>query len=262
MTITRKCERIRFKKGKQSEFLRRASKPFGSLRKFAKFLDMGWGYFWYYISEQVTLPGVVFDKSLPFTGLSKKFILNNWVIEILPYNWFAIKGGVSTGKINSERLKNDMKFRRMWVERSKKAGSKLKGRFIENWDVGFRKAGKRKVTGPKGEKMFNENEKDIALMLLSKNKNYEYEKLINLNGKFYFPDFIVGKTIIERCGLSTNNYLDSLKNKITDYTNCWDGKIIIVCPKHLFGKMKGLIPQNSKINLITEDKLDIMASVA
>lgn len=90
---------------------------------------------------------------------------------------------------------------------------------------------------------------------MSRNKDYECERLINLNGKFYFPDFIVGNNIIERCGFSTNEYLGLLKNKVTDYINYWDGKIIIVFPKRLKKIIERLIPLNSKINLITEDKL-------
>ena len=93
-------------------------------------------------------------------------------------NWGQIKGGKIRGKMKSNLTK---------VERIK----------------GFKKATivtrKRKVIGPKGERMYNIGEKRIADFLLANNFNYQYEPVIDLGDKYAIPDFVVNNNIIERC---------------------------------------------------------------
>lgn len=256
MPLTRKYKRLKFKKGEQSKFLRLAAKSVGSLRKLAKLLGLKWGTFWYYLNEQITLPYTWLEKLLPFTNLKEEYIISECVEKILPFNWGAVIGGTKTSKINMARLRADPKFKELWIRHCKKAGAAIKNGFIKNWDIGFRKAGRRNVIGPKGENMFNEAEKNIALWLIKHNKSYEYERLIKINGKFYFPDFIVGNVIIERCGLCTEKYLKLLKRKFYDYRNYWNGRIIVICPKNLLKPIKRLISSNSKFKIINENNLD------
>lgn len=251
-------DRLLFKKGKQREFLELASKNIGSLRKLAKFLNLGWGNFWYYLDERITLPYKLFKKIILLGDIKEEIILNLWVEKVLPQNWGRIKGGIKTG----QKLRTDTKFQRKWKRIRKIAGKKIRIKYINNWDIGFRKIGKRNVIGPKSEKMFNEGERKIAQWLLNRGINYEYEKLIKLNNNFYFPDFLVGDIIIERCGFTWKNYIPRLKQKIEDYANYWNGKIIMVCPENSFQIIKNLININSKFTILREKDIDKMASMA
>jgi len=215
------------------------------------------GNFWCYLDEQVTLSYKLFREILPLVKIREEKILDEWVEKILSGNWGRVRGGIKT----QQKLRIDPNFRNKWRQIRKKAGRKIRVKFLKNWDIGFRKAGKRNTIGPKGEKMFNEHEKRIAEFLLAKNKNYEYERLIKLNGNFYFPDFIIGNTIIERCGFFTKTYLKVLKKKIEDYSKYWKGKVIIIYPDKFSDIIKSLIAENPKFILIKEDNLDDMAMV-
>lgn len=254
-------DRIKFKKGKQSKFLRLAAKRVGSLRGLARFIGIPWGYFWYYLDEQITLPGKIFKKILPLTSISQEEVMTGWIDKLLPKNWGAIKGAIKTSKIIKKKLKENEEYRKKWIEKCKKGGAVFKDKMIKNWDIGFRKAGRRKVIGPKGEKMFNQGEKNIATYLLSKGIDYEYEPLIRINGRPYFPDFIVGNMIIERCGFITKNYADILKRKINDYVYQWKGLIIFVGPKKVLKRLKKKVPISRKVLTILEDNLEYMAKM-
>lgn len=245
--------RVIFNDGKQSEFLRMAAKDVGSLRKLAKMLDIKWGYFWYYIKEEISLPCGVFKKVLPLTGLSERETMETWIKELLPKNWGAVKGGNKTGIIVKRKIMEDAHYKKMWIMKCKKGGNKIKGQFIKNWDVGFRKAGKRTVIGPNGERMFNRHERGIALWLASHKTDYEYEKLVRINGNYYFPDFIVNDVIIERCGFSTKYYLNSLRKKLGNYKRFWKGRIIVVCPRKFANNIRRTVATAPKVDIILEE---------
>jgi len=254
-------DRLKFKNGKQSEFLRLAAKRIGSLRGLARFIGISWGYFWYYVDEQITLPYKIFKTILPLTPLSQEELLNNWIGTVLPRYWGCLEGAKIANKVIQNKMKKSNEYRENWREKCKKGGMNIKRKFITNWDVGFRKAGRRNANGPKGEKMFNEYEKNIAIYLLSKGIDYKYEPMMKMNGNFYFPDFVVNGTIIERCGLLTSKYLQNLKRKINDYLDCWNGKIIFVCPKRIINKLKAEISSSQKVIIISEDNLENMAKI-
>jgi len=63
----------------------------------------------------------------------------------------------------------------------------------------FKKVGSYKETTQKGEKVRNILEKDVANILKNLNLNYQYEPLINANGSYFFPDFLIEKKMILEC---------------------------------------------------------------
>lgn len=73
----------------------------------------------------------------------------------------------------------------------------------------------RKTIGPKGERMFNQLEKDVANILLSANVDYQYEPVLKVDQRTIIPDFKTGNLIIE-CTKWTNTKVKamSLKEKI------------------------------------------------
>lgn len=255
-------DRIIFKKGKQSEFIRLAAKEIGSLRGLARFVNKRWGYFWYYVNEEISLPYNLFESILPMTPLTKDEVMATWVKEVRLRNWGNVIGGKKTGEIVKKKIKEDKKFRERWRKNCRKGGNKLKSKFIKNWDVGFRKAGKRNVIGPKGERMFNRHEKNIALWLLSHDKDYEYERLLKINGRYYFPDFIVENIIIERCGVFTKSYFKTLKRKLNDYRKYWKGKVVIVSPRKFSNNLRTNMRVASNFLMVFEENgLDELGTV-
>lgn len=73
----------------------------------------------------------------------------------------------------------------------------------------------RKTIGPKGERMFNQLEKDVAHILLSANVTYQYEPILTVDHQIIIPDFKIENLIIE-CTKWTNAKVKamSLKEKI------------------------------------------------
>ena len=73
----------------------------------------------------------------------------------------------------------------------------------------------RKIIGPRGERMFNQLEKDVAQILLSANVDYQYEPILKVGHQTIIPDFKTGNLIIE-CTKWTNTKVKamSLKGKI------------------------------------------------
>jgi len=169
-------------------------------------------------------------------------------------NWGRKRGAYAAHKTVRNKLRTDKKYRKRWVKKCRIGGrNNIKNGLIKNWDVGFRRIGRRKVKGPKNEMMFNKGEKNIAEFLLQMRINYQYEPLITLNGNHYFPDFLVNDIIIERCGLASKKYFQSIKRKFKDYKS-WRGKIIIVSPKKMMEMFQKEIEIPKRFIRLIEDE--------
>jgi hypothetical protein len=119
----------------------------------------------------------------------------------------------------------------MWIRNSKRGGrNNIKNGLIKNWQIGFRNIGIRKFIGPKNEKMFTESEKRLAEFFFENKIEYEYEPLLKIGTKSYFPDFVINKIIIERCGVISREYFRNLQNKLNDYKRI-NKKVIVILPK-------------------------------
>lgn len=257
-----KEDRIKFRDGKQKELITLASKRIGSLRKLSNILGIKFGYFWYYMSEQVTLPYSVFIKLVKISDLDEKWVRMKYVGQVLPYNWGRVKGSIETNRIVKERLK-DPSYRRRWYRKYLKLGKIMKGKLIKNWELGFRKTGRRNVIGPRGERMFNDGEKKIAEFLLSRGLEYEYEPKLQFGGKVYFPDFVSGGFIIERFGMTTPVYIERSREKLGKYIRFWNGKILVLVPKNRLSLFDRVLPRSEKkLLVVPEETLNEMSRVA
>lgn len=230
-----------------------------SWRQLSSIFEVDWKTLRWWRDEKGTLPKRVFEKivkDFPEISSYKKYIKE----EREDY-WWKNKVSKLGGEATKKKIASDDAFRKKWIEKCKKGGLKAVAYgFIRNWDVGFRKIGKRKTIGPKGERMFNNKERSIAIFLMQNDFEYVYEPLINLNSHSYFPDFLVGNTIIERCGLWSEKYLKNIKQKCKDYLK-WDGMIILATPKKMMKKMKEITPSSKKFIVMNEECLDDLKSV-
>lgn len=252
--------KIKFISGKQREFLLKTK----MLKKctwneLAAFLKINFESLKNWNGERRCIPEYVFVKilnSYPELQIYKKFIA-----ELKENNWGQVKGGIAGSATVKERLKNP-KYKMLWIKKCRVGGTNnIKRGLIRNWDVGFRNVGRRRFIGPNGEKMFTKAEKQIADFFVKNNIEYKYEPHIILNGNNYFPDFMIGKIIIERCGLASKKYFVSLRRKLNDYFKCKE-KVILVLPKKIEKSLNKNVKINKKfITLIEDDNLSELAKL-
>lgn len=161
-------DRIKFKEGKQEEFLKLAAKKFGSLRKLAKWLDISFGYLWYYLSGQITLPSTVFEKLLSYVDTDQN--IEDWVETRLPPNWGQIKGA-NISKLRRQKPKKDKESDPFYDPLDKNWGQR-KGAIIRNSIYGINLTPQNAIKGLTNQKL-TENEK----VILDQNRqlNCEFE---------------------------------------------------------------------------------------
>ena len=210
-----------------------------SQRKLAKLLGVSRCAIKHWAKPDRLLPEYIFNHLVKLHPWTKPYY--KYVSEKIPMNWGQIKGGKIRGKMKSNLTK---------VERIR----------------GFRKASistrKRKVIGPKGEKMYNIGEKKIADFLLANNFDYQYEPVVNLGDKYAIPDFLVNDHIIERCGYSNwNVYWSNLVRKFKLFNKYKVGKIIVLVPsKHFDFAIKRLQRLNNLI-ILKEDEIEKLSKI-
>jgi hypothetical protein len=120
-------------------------------------------------------------------------------------NWGCVIGGKRKYKlyglkINQRQLikggQNGMlALRRKFSKSEWKKVSHIAALMGAKSKTGFR----RKVIGPKGEKMFNSLEKEVAEILLKLNVDYEYEKILKIKNNYIIPDFLILANILIEC---------------------------------------------------------------
>jgi len=232
--------RLNFKEDFQRKlFLDVILKETSSQRKLAKLLGVSRGAIKHWSKPDRLLPEYVFNHLIELYPWVKSYY--KYVSKKVPINWGQMKGGKIRGKMKS----NLTRFERI---------------------KGFRKANivtrKRKVLGPKGERMYNIGEKKIADFLLKNNFDYHYEPVINLGDKYAIPDFLVNNNIIERCGYSNwNVYWSNLIRKFKLFERYEIGKVIVVVPsKHFNFAVKRLQRLNNLI-ILKEDDIEKMSKI-
>ena len=104
---------------------------------------------------------------------------------------------------------------------------------IEDVYERFKKIAKYKTQTKKGHFVRNELEQKVANMIFDMKINYEYEPLVKIGNKYFFPDFLINKNIIIECTAwrgETKAY--KLKEKIKYLEKKY--KTFVVIPKNLY----------------------------
>ena len=105
-----------------------------------------------------------------------------------------------------------------------------------------------------GQKYRNNLELEVARILTEQLVEFEYERPLNWDNRFYFPDFTLGKLVIE-CTF-WNNVLQKTKElsqKIEDYRKL-NLRTVIVTTNRYLEKYSELLA-NLNVTVITSDKL-------
>lgn len=120
----------------------------------------------------------------------------------------------------------------------------------------FKKIYGYKFETDNNEKVRNNFEKEVADKLKNLKIPYEYEKLVKINKKWFFPDFIIkNKIIIEATEWEGKEKAYQLKEKIRYLEKKY--KVFVIIPKHLYSKYK-ILGNNLLMGL---EDLDLVAQL-
>lgn len=166
------------------------------------------------------------------------------IINKLQDNWRQIKGGkncVITKKENGTYYNNLLNAQRSGAKKLRKWHEDMKKNNPREYYLiqysKFKKIGGYKFKTEKGEKVRNNFEKQIADILTNLKVDYEYEPLINIKNKYFFPDFLINNKIILECTAwrgEAKAY--KLKEKIKYLKNKY--RVYVVIPKNLYSYYK------------------------
>lgn len=223
-----------FKLKDQKNIINMAIKKAGSERKLAKTLNVVKSAIYYYKHKGRPISRYVLNKLMKFLGLEEVDI-EQIIQKRLDKNWKQRIGGKASylKKVRSKTFrKNLIKMKKASSRLHKKLRKELGEKyFLEQYER-FKKIGSYKFKTKRGELVRNTLEKKIADTLFQFGINYQYEPCINVNKKYYFPDFKVGNLIVECSMWKGFDKAMKLKKKIKDLQQR-GYKVFVITPNNL-----------------------------
>jgi len=195
---------IKFKKGKQKGLVIKAIQKVGSERKLARSIDISKGCVYFYKTEKRNFSKVKLNRLLKLLDIDIDYIKCD-IEEFLPKNWGRKKGGERLIELKKRDGTLQETIKRINVASSKimkrwhATMKKEKPEEYYKWQYErFKKIGRGyTIKTKKGIKVRNKLEQEIADFLYDNKINFEYEPYLSLDGKAYFPDFIIKNLIVE-----------------------------------------------------------------
>lgn len=220
----------------QETILRKAIKKSGSYRALAKNLSMPLSTISRYVKGAV-MPKENFNSIMRFLDIKNKEDLIN---ETFADNFRQIIAGKKCvlNKKKKGTFEKDMKHIRKFSSKKLKKWHKFmkKNKPKEYYSLQysrFKKIGGYKYKTKKGERVRNAFEKRTADILTNLGIDYEYEPLVKVGNKYFFPDFLIKKRIIIECTAwrgETKAY--QLKEKLNHLQR--EYQVFVVIPKALY----------------------------
>lgn len=196
----------RLKKGVLDKLISKGISEAGSIRKLAKLLDIPKTTVGYYQQEKRLPTKENLDK---ICSLLKINLDENQISEKFSTNWRQTTGGINCvrnklvlGTLNVQleaarrKLASSGKDFSAWHKRMKRDSPREYYMIQYNR---FKKIGEYKYITKNGEKVRNLLEKDTADFFFEKNIKYEYEPLVSVGKRYFFPDFLIDNKIIIEC---------------------------------------------------------------
>ncbi len=227
---------VKLDKERQKELISSAIKKAGSYRKLSESINIPRSSLERY-SDSDTIPGEQFNRIIDFLGIKGR---NRLILEELADNWKQKIGGERTIIVKKfmGTYKRDLeKAQKKGALKLKEWHKKMKKENPEEYYLcqysKFKKIGGYKYKTDKGEKVRNKFEKNVADILNKLKINYEYEPLINIDNKYFFPDFLIdNKIIIEATAWKGEIKAYKLRDKIKELKKRY--KVYVVIPKTLY----------------------------
>jgi len=227
---------VKFKRGKQNKLILKAILKAGSERKLETRLGIPHQTIHDYKDENCNLP-------LDRTKLILKYVNKTYasiksdIEDLYPKNWGRVKGGKNSYliKVKNGTFEANLSLLKLSSSRRMKTWHKFMkknhlGEYHKIQYGRFKKIGGYKYKDNKGQFVRNKWEQKLSNLIVSKNLDYEYEPLILIDKKAYFPDFKIKNILIEATMWKGYLKVDRLKTKIKNYRK--DGFVpLIVVPK-------------------------------
>jgi len=224
------------KKGKLRELTARAVKKAGTMRKLEIQIGISRSMICHWHLEKCSIQKHNLNKLLKY--LDTSFDQKD-VAKILPNNWRQVIGGKNCVARKKERGVFESQLKEVHKASSvhmKKWHRNMKQNEPEKYHLmqyeKFKKIGGYKFITNNGEKVRNKFEKDTADILKDRGFQYEYEPLVRIGERFFFPDFLVnGNIIIECTEWRGHDKAIKLKEKIKYLKK--EYKVYVLIPKAL-----------------------------
>ena len=219
---------LRFRSGKVKSLFIQALKKAGSERKLAFILEWPKIRIYQYKFEKVNISESNLRELLSYLRIDYAPFIKRSNPKLLNSNWGKRKGGLNCYKKKLENHTFELNHRLMRNASSKKMKiwhAEFKSRDPEKYYKlqykRFRKISQNNFKTINGILVRNRYEKEIADFLFENRFQFIYEPYVNVLGKAYFPDFLIGKSIIEVTAWKNpdSNRLNYLKKKIKDYNS-------------------------------------------
>ena len=224
------------KRGLLRELTKKGFRKSGNIRKLAKETGISRSTLSEYHNEKRAIKKENLEKLESYLGNKIK---KDKIIRELPKNWKQKIGGKNSVK---SKIKNGT------FEKQLKKAQKAGGLKMKEWHKSmkennpkeyyliqysrFKKIGGYKFKTKNGEIVRNIFEKQVADQLHKKGIKYEYEPLVNIGKRYFFPDFLINnKTIIECTMWKGESKAYKLKEKIKYLKK--EYKVLVLVPKHL-----------------------------
>lgn len=229
---------IQLDKEKQKELISSAIKKAGSYRQLSKILKIPRSSIERYIDSE-TIPEKRFNELINFLEIKNKEIVNRF-----NDNWKQIRGGKKTVTVKKSKgtYKKDLENAQRkgaiklkeWHRKMKKDNPKKY--YLIQYSK-FKKIGGYKYKTDRGEKVRNKFEKDVADILNKLGIKYQYEPLLNIDDKYFFPDFLIDrKIIVEATAWKGKIKAYKLRDKIKELEKKYE--VYVVIPKNLYSYYK------------------------
>jgi transcriptional regulator with XRE-family HTH domain len=228
---------IELKRGVLKNIISSGFKKAGNIHKLAKELGISKSSLSMYHLEKRVINEQNLEKLLNYLSIK---IREEEIIKRLSSNWKQIKGGTNCVRAKKERgvfekqmrlcHKNSSNYMKNLHKRMKREQPE---KYYKEQYEKFKKIGGYKYITNNGEKVRNNWEKEVADMLKSLGVDYQYEPLIKIGNKAFFPDFFVsGDILIECTAWRGYDKAIKLREKIKYLKKYY--KVYVVIPKGLY----------------------------
>ena len=249
-------------KGKQREMLLLTKETLGlSWRELAKKLGISYTTIREWRDEKWSMRLVVFNKIIEVCPEHNEY--KNYIVELKEDRWGQKVGGRTT-----KQRKHGF-FDQAYSQQSGSWKSKGGQTGVRKWHVRMKnehpeeyrriqygriKQSLKYKCEFNGQKYRNNLELEVARILTEQKVEFEYERPLNCENRFYFPDFSLGEIVVE-CTFwhDVRQKAKELSQKIEDYHKL-NLKIVIVTTNRYFEKYSELL-SNLNVRVITSDKL-------
>jgi transcriptional regulator with XRE-family HTH domain len=232
---------LKLREGILRQIIESGFRKAGNIRKLEKQIKISKSTLSRYHLEKTSVSEENLRKLEEFLGIKVK---EKEIIRKFPNNWKQKIGGKKCveSKIKNGNYKKDLEnAQKKGALKLKEWHKKMKSEHPEEYYLlqysKFKRIGGYKYTTERGEKVRNKFEKDVADTLNKLDIDYQYEPLVRIGNRYFFPDFLINeKVILEATAWRGKIKAYKLQEKITELEKKYS--VYVVIPKNLYSYYK------------------------